>query len=74
LEARIGRSQAASPLTAPEIENILQRVQNGHALQFSELPRIEAHGHIVGKNLIISVHRGAVKVKRYLGIDDMDVV
>jgi hypothetical protein len=51
-----------------------QRLQNGQGLQLSEVARIEAHGHIVGGNLIISVYRGAVKVKRYLDIADMDGV
>ena len=53
LEARIGRSLATGPLTSTEIENILQRVQNGEGLYLEELPRIEAHGHIVGRNLIM---------------------
>ena len=73
LEARVDRGFATGPLASAEIEDILQRVQNGQSLCTEELPRIEGHGYVVGRNMIISVHRGSVKVKRYLGVN-MDAV
>jgi hypothetical protein len=73
LETKIGRSLATLPLTSTEIEGIVQRVATGEPLLIEELARMEAHGDIVGCNMIIGVHRGSVTVKRHLGVD-MDTV
>ena len=69
LEAKIGRSFAAGWLTATEIEDILQRIENGESLGKEEGRRIEAHGHLVGRHMIISVRQGFVTIKRYLDVD-----
>lgn len=73
LEAKISCGFAAGTLTSTEIEDILQRVENGESLGREERRRIEAHGHLVGRHMIISVHQGSVTVKRYVGVD-MDAV
>ena len=69
LESRIGRRQARAPLTAAEIEDIQRRVANEQKLDSESIRRIEAHGHIVGCNMIISASGGTYWVKRYLGVD-----
>jgi hypothetical protein len=73
LEARIGRAAETSPLSPLEIESILQRIERCQALCTEEEQRIEQHGHVVGRNMIISVHRGTIQVKRYLGVDMDDI-
>ena len=69
LEAKISRGFAAGTLTSTEIEDILRRVENGESLSKEEGCRIEAHGHLVGRHMIISVHQGSVTIKRYFGVD-----
>jgi hypothetical protein len=59
----------ANPLTPTEIEDILRRVEIGESLSASELTRIERNGNIVGRNIIIAVHRNGVTVKRIAGLD-----
>jgi hypothetical protein len=73
LEARIGRAAETSPLSPIEIESILQRIERCEAVCAEEKQRIEQHGLVVGRNMIVSVQRGAIIVKRYLGIDMNDV-
>ena len=73
LEAKISRGFAAGSLTATEIDDILQRVENGESLGKEEGRRIEAHGHLFGRHMIISVQQGSVTIKRYFGVD-MDAV
>jgi hypothetical protein len=69
LENRIGRRLARAPLTAVEIEDIQRRVANEQELDSEQIQRIEVHGHIVGRNMIISARGGKYWVKRYLGVD-----
>jgi hypothetical protein len=73
LEARIGLAAKTSLLSPTEIESILQRIERCQVLCAEEKQRIEQHGHVVGRSMIISVHRGALHVKRYLGVNMDDV-
>ena len=73
LESRIGRKLATALLTAVQIEDIQRRVANEQELDSEQTQRIEAHGHIVCRNIIISVSGGKSWVKRYLDVD-MDEV
>jgi hypothetical protein len=73
LETRIDRSGQTSSLSSTEIESILQRIEGSHAVCAEEKQRIAQHGPVVGRNMVISMHRGAIQVKRYLGIDMDDV-
>ena len=71
LEARMDMVRTPEPLSATEIEVILQRAENGASLS-QELPRIEAQGYVVGPNLVVGVQRGSVKVESYVGVDMND--
>ena len=66
LESRIDRRLATAPLTAAEIKDIQRRAANQLELDGEQIERIEAHGNIVGRNMIISARGGKVWVKRYL--------
>jgi hypothetical protein len=44
-------------------------VEIGENLSETELTRIEGNGNIVGRNIIIAVHRNGVTVKPFVGLD-----
>ena len=73
LESRIGRKLATALLTAVQIEDIQRRVANEQELDSEQVERIEAHGHVVARDMIISARGGKGWVKRYLdvGMDEV---
>jgi hypothetical protein len=59
----------APPLTLPEIEALVRRLEEGDRFTAQELMRIESRGSISHGEFLIRVTQGRLVAKRYVGVD-----
>jgi len=63
----------APPLTLPEIENLVRRLEEDDGFSREELNRMERHGLIMHGEFMIRVTEGKLAAKRYIGVDLAEV-
>jgi hypothetical protein len=67
--ARLALISNAPPLTLPELEAIVRRLEEGDGFTGEELRRMERHGAICHGESLITVFQGELVAKRYIGVD-----
>ncbi|HYW46819.1 MAG TPA: hypothetical protein VE959_28390 [Bryobacteraceae bacterium] len=61
------------PLTLPELDALVRRLEEGDRFGGQELKRIERQGPICHGEFLIRVTQGKVFAKRYVGVDSAEI-